>query len=326
MSTKSLRIASIISFFVSMCILLTGGYFSKSKVPPIPAAVVSGGQTLTDRAAILRGQNAYQRYGLMDHGSVWGHGALRGMDFSAHTLHMIGEMVPTAELRANRYDPATDTLTLTPAQAAAFTRLRAYWEQLFANGDEHYGFLPGTVVTAEERKDLADFFFWTAWAAGTERPGRNYTYTNNWPPDKSVGNTASTHALIWSIASIIALFAVLGLVVYIVHRYGFFYGEAEGVQAAYRLLATPVTPSQLSCAKFFVIAGLLFVVQIFNGGLLAHYTVHPSKFFLEIIGQQYPFAWAKTWHMQLAIFWIAVSWVGTACYLAPLVAGKEPKG
>lgn len=67
-------------------------------------------------------------------------------------------------------------------------------------------------------------------------------------------------------------------------------------------------------------------MQIFNGGLLAHYTVHPGKFFVEIIGKQYPFAWAKTWHMQLAIFWIAVSWVGTACYLAPLVAGKEPRG
>lgn len=326
MSTKGLRNAAIISFFISMIILLVGGHLAKSKVPPIPGKVVSEGQTLTDRAAILRGQDVYQRYGLMDHGSIWGHGALRGMDFSAHTLHMIGEMVPVAELRVNRYDPATDTLTLTPAQAAALAKVRTYWEELFAKGDEHYGFLPGTVATAEQRHDIADFFFWAAWAAGTPRPDANYTYTNNWPPDKSVGNTASTNALVWSVASIIGLFAVLGLVVYIVHRYGFFYGEAEGVQAAYKLLAMPVTPSQLSCAKFFVIAGLLFVVQIFNGGLLAHYTVHPGKFFVEIIGKQYPFAWAKTWHMQLAIFWIAVSWVGTACYLAPLVAGKEPKG
>src|SRR5512137_276884 len=209
MSTKALRIAAIISFLVSLFLLLAGGYFAKSKVPPIPATVVSGGQTLTDRSAILRGQNVYQRYGLMDHGSVWGHGALRGMDFSAHTLHMIGEMVPTAELRTNRYDPATDTLTLTPAQAAALTKVRAYWEELFAKGDEHYGFLPGTVATAEDRKDIADFFFWTAWAAGTERPGLNYTYTNNWPPDRSVGNTAPTGALLWSIASIIGLFAIL---------------------------------------------------------------------------------------------------------------------
>jgi nitric oxide reductase subunit B len=341
MSTNGLRNAAIVSFFVSMAILLGGGYYAKSKVPPIPGKVVAGGQVLTDHDAIMRGQDVYQRYGLMDHGSVWGHGALRGMDFAAHTLHLIGQHVrdfaaqqgapvtdaaAIAEVRSNRYDAATGTLTLMPGQAYALQQVRQYWEKLFAEGEEHYGFLPGTVATAVQRRDIADFFFWTAWAAGTERPGLTYTYTNNWPPDRSVGNVATANALIWSIGSIIGLFAVLGVVVYIVHRYGFFYGEAEGVQAAYRLLATPVTPSQLACAKFFLIAGLLFVVQIFNGGLLAHYTVHPGKFFVEIIGKQYPFAWAKTWHMQLAIFWIAVSWVGTACYLAPLVAGRELKG
>jgi len=326
MSTKGLRNAAILSFVVSMTILLVGGQFAKSKVPPIPGKVVAGGQIVTDRDAIMRGQHVYQRYGLMSHGSIWGHGALRGMDFSAHTLHMIGQMVPVEEQRVNRYDAATDTLTLTPAQAAALAKVRAYWNDVFEKGDAHYGFLPGTVATAEQRRDVADFFFWTAWAAGTPRPGLAYTYTNNWPPDRSVGNTASVNALVWSIVSIFALFAVLGVVVYIVHRYGFFYGEAEGVQAAYRLLALPVTPSQRAAAKFFVVAGLLFVAQIFNGGLLAHYTVHPGKFFVDFVGQQIPFSLARTWHIQLAIFWIAVSWVGTAIYLAPLVAGKELKG
>ena len=36
-------------------------------------------------------REVFQRYGLMDHGSVWGHGTLRGMDFSAHTLHCVGD-------------------------------------------------------------------------------------------------------------------------------------------------------------------------------------------------------------------------------------------
>ena len=76
---------------------------------------------------------------------------------------------------------------------------------------------------------------------------------------------------------------MLGLVVYVVHRYGFFYGEgARRSQAAYRLLERPVTPSQRAAAKFFLVAGLLFVVQIFNGGLMAHYTVHPGKFYVQL--------------------------------------------
>ena len=103
-----------------------------------------------------------------------------------------------------------------------------------------------------------------------------------------MGNTASTEALLWSIGSILALFAVLGVVVYVVHRYGFFYGESKAVQAAYKLLETPVTPSQRAAAKFFLVAGLLFVVQIFNGGLLAHYTVHPGKLLRELHRRDVP--------------------------------------
>ncbi|RPI10074.1 MAG: nitric-oxide reductase large subunit, partial [Zetaproteobacteria bacterium] len=355
MGVRGLRNGAIVSFVVSMAILLVGGYFAVDKVPPIPAKVVSGQTAFSDQASIMRGQNVYQRYGLMDHGSVWGHGSLRGMDFAAHTLHMIGQHMrdfvaaggqPQAgayaalsdarkrevdaavidEMRTNRYSEGTKALELTPAQAYALEQTRAYWEKEFGQGDPHYGFLPNTVRTAQERKDVADFFFWTAWAAGTKRPGLNYTYTNNWPPDRSMGNTASTEALLWSLASIMALLAVLGTVVYVVHRYGFFYGEAKAVEASYKLLRLPVTPSQRSSAKFFLVAGLLFLVQIFNGGLLAHYTVHPGTFYIEFIGEMYPYSWAKSWHLQLAILWIALSWMGTAIYLAPLVAGREPKG
>jgi nitric oxide reductase subunit B len=355
MTTEGLRRGAIVTFFISMAILLVGGYFAVDKVPPIPDKVVSGQATLTDRAALMRGQNTYQRYGLMDHGSLWGHGSLRGMDFAASTLHRMGqdmrdfaaagaqpqpgayEKLPAerrreldatviGEIKTNRYDEKSKALTLTPAQAYAFERNRAYWENGFADGDPRYGFLKNTVPTAQERKDIADFFFWAAWAAGTPRPGMAYTYTNSWPSDRSVGNFASTETYVWSILSILAFFIVLGVVVYIVHRYGFFYGEAKAVEASYKLLAAPVTPSQISSAKYFLVAGLLFIVQIFNGGLLAHYTVHPGTFYVEMVGQMYPYSWAKSWHLQLAILWIALSWMGTAIYLAPLVAGREPKG
>lgn len=358
MSTKGLRNAAIVSFVVSMAILFVGGYFAKDHVPPIPTKVVVGEKILADKDAILRGQDVYQRYGLMDHGSIWGHGSLRGMDFSAYTLHLMGylvrnyhlakgepsqdlwkqlppsprkeldevDMTVIRELKENRYQPDTGTLELTPAQAYAFEQLLHFWDRTFAEGDPHYGFLPNAIPTAEERKDLATFFFWTAWAAVTNRPGLNYSYTNNWPSDITVGNRASTEALVYSIFSVLALFVVLGLVVYIVHRYQFFYGESQAVQAAYRLLEQPVTPSQRAAAKFFLVAGLLFIVQILNGGLLAHYTVHPGRFYIELVGQMYPYSWAKTWHLQLAILWIALSWMGTAIYLAPLVGGREPPG
>ncbi|MBN1441993.1 MAG: hypothetical protein JXA90_04745, partial [Planctomycetes bacterium] len=156
MSVRGLRNGAIAAFFASMGLLLAGGYFAKDKVPPVPVKVISEENELTDREAILRGQDVFQRYGLMDHGSVWGHGSLRGMDFSASTLHASGQHVrdyraagdrPEAgayeklpaerraeidarvilELRANRYDEASGTLELTAGQAYAFAENRKYW-------------------------------------------------------------------------------------------------------------------------------------------------------------------------------------------------------
>lgn len=352
---RMLRIGVVISLVVSMGLILVGGYFARDKTAPIPQRVTHAGQTLSSRDAIIRGQDVYQRYGLMDHGSVWGHGTLRGMDFSADTLHRTGQWMREhylaggagawpageagaidarvaavdarviAEIKANRYDAGGDELPLNDAQAYAFHRNREHWQRVMALGDEGVGFLPDTVRTQAERQDLADFFFWTAWACGTLRPGQSHTYTVNWPADDSVGNRPAPEAMLWTILSILALLFVLGIVVYIVHRYGFFFGESKGVQAAEALMAMPVTPSQRATAKFFLVAVLLFLLQVLNGGLLANYTVTPGKFYVETVGKLYPYSWAKTWHVQLAILWIATAWVGTAAYVGPIIAGREPR-
>ena len=39
-----------------------------------------------------------------------------------------------------------------------------------------------------------------------------------------------------------------------------------------------------------------------------------------------PQAISRSWHVQLAIFWIATSWLATGLYIAPAVSGHEPKG
>jgi nitric oxide reductase subunit B len=351
---KLLRNAAVFCFILTMGLLLIGGYLAANRVAPVPDRIVRDNQVLSDGAAVLRGQDVFHRYALMDHGSIWGIGTYRAMDFSADTLHRVGQWMrdyhaspfsPRAgayakmsgdeqavidaqvirEIKRNCYDPSSRTLTLTPAEAFGFEQTRRYWEKEFGEGDMSVGFLPGTVPTAEERRDIADFFFWTAWVAGTNRPGLAHTYTNNWPCDATVGNGIMSQAIIWSILSILALLGVLGIVIYVVHRWGFFYGEARGVEAAERLMARPVTPSQRATAKFFLVAALLFLAQIFNGGLLANYTVRPAQFYVQFIGTHYSYSWAKTWHVQLAILWIATAWVGTAAYVAPMIAGGEPK-
>lgn len=352
MSLKSLKWAAILCFIVAMAILLGGGIYMKKDLPPYPGKVVGpGGKVLFQKSDLIAGQDVYQRYGLMDHGAVWGHGSQRGPEFSAASLHLIAEAigdylaqkdygkpynslddlqkglidVKTAhETKPNRYDAATDTLTLTAAQVEGLDRVKQHWDNIFKAGEQRYGFLPDTIADAEQRLQISRFFFWTAWVASTLRPGTDYSYTNNWPPDKRVGNTASTETYFYSIAGVMALLVVLGLFVYWIHRYGLWYGAPKGVALSEKLIDMPLTPSQFTAAKFFVVVILLFLVQTSFGGLLAHYTIHPGSFFLPFVAELIPYNWAKTWHLQLMVFWIATTWLASAIYLAPIIGGKEP--
>ncbi|MHC4105340.1 MAG: nitric-oxide reductase large subunit, partial [Planctomycetota bacterium] len=352
MSLKTLKWAAIFSFIVAMVVLLGGGVSMKKDLPPYPGKVVGpNGNILFQKSDILAGQDVYQRYGLMDHGAVWGHGSQRGSEFSATTLHIVAEVVgdniarkeysksyaqldgihkeivdvkTKNEVKTNRYDAAKDTLTLTAAQVEALKAVEQHWEKTFKDGETRYGFLPDTVKDEKQRLDISRFFFWTAWVASTLRPGEDYSYTSNWPPDRRVGNIATTDTYFYSIAGILALLVALALFIFWVHKYGLWYGEAKAVPLSEKLIDMPLTSSQLKAAKFFVVVILLFLLQTNFGGLLAHYTTHPASFFIPFVAKLIPYSLAKTFHLQLMVFWIATTWIASAIYLAPIIGGKEP--
>ncbi len=352
MSLKSLKWAAIICFVVAMAVLLGGGVAMRKDLPPYPGKVVdASGNVLFEKSNIIAGQNVYQRFGLMDQGAVWGHGSQRGPEFSAASLNLIAEGVgdylaqkdyrksyndlddlqkgiidvkTRHEIKPNRYDAATDTLTLTDAQVDGLMRVKQHWDTVFKDGQQRFGFLPNTIADEQQRLEISRFFFWTAWVASTLRPGEEYSYTNNWPPDERVGNIASTETYFYSIAGIMALLVVLGLFVYWIHRYKLWYGAPKGAALAEKLIEMPLTSSQFKAAKFFVVVILLFLLQTSFGGLLAHYTIHPGTFWFPFVAQLISYNLAKTWHLQLMVFWIATTWLASAIYLAPIIGGREP--
>jgi nitric oxide reductase subunit B len=352
MSLKTLKWAAIVCFLVAMAVLLGGGIAMRKDLPPYPGKVVDAkGNVLFEKSNIIAGQDVYQRFGLMDQGAVWGHGSQRGPEFSAASLHIMAEAIgdylgqkdygkPYKDLddlqkgiidvkikhetKPNRYDAATDTLRLTDAQVEGLKRVQQHWGTIFKEGQQRFGFLPDTIGDAKQRLEISRFFFWTAWVASTLRPGEDYTYTNNWPADLRIGNVPSTEAYFYSIAGVLALLLVLGLFVYFIHRYGLWYGAPKGVALSEKLIDMPLTSSQLKAAKFFVVVILLFLLQTSFGGLLAHYTIHPGTFWFPFVAKLISYNWAKTWHLQLMVFWIATTWLASAIYLAPIIGGKEP--
>jgi nitric oxide reductase subunit B len=310
---------------------------------------------LTGKDQIMAGQQVWQKYGLMDLGSVWGHGTYRGPDFTAQALHRMSQSmhekmardkygksytsldtnakggvdaVVIEQIKTNRYNAASDTLTLTTLQEIALFENRIFYDKLFASGDSKGPIRAETIKDSVERQNLADFFFWTAWCAGTVRPGDTHTYTNNWPHDPSVGNVVSGMALVWSAISLVAFGVILGLMIFLFHKYQFNRGALPyKPEPALELAAASISTSQKKTAKFFLVVSALFFLQVNMGGLMAHYTIHPDSFYgLNFIANFIPYNWVKTWHLQLAVFWIAVSWIGMTLFVAPRVGGKEPAG
>ncbi|MEW6266890.1 MAG: cbb3-type cytochrome c oxidase subunit I [Thermodesulfobacteriota bacterium] len=346
----------LVGIFGAILVALIGYYYTAADLPPYPGRVVGpGGEVLTGKDKIMAGQQVWQKYGLMDLGSVWGHGTYRGPDFTAQALHNMGVVMREklaqgkfgreykslppleagavdgtviAQIKTNQYDKAKDSLTLTDLQAAALLENRKFYDQLFVEGDKTGPIRAGSIASAEERKNLADFFFWTAWCAGTIRPGDEHTYTNNWPHDPTVGNTVSGKSVLWSAVSLVAFGLLLGLVIFLWHRLDFNKGALPFKAEPAAALATgPISISQRKTAKYFLLVAALFFTQVNMGGLMAHYTVHPNSFYgLDFITQLFPYNQVKTWHLQLAIFWIATAWIGTTLFVAPKVGGQEPKG
>ena len=121
-------------------------------------------------------------------------------------------------------DSATNSITYSAAQARAFERLRLHYQDYFGDPSTQFGLRPNAISDPEKIKELTAFFSWSAWASAARRPGHNYSYTNNWPPEKLVGNTPTANVLLWSVVSLIALLGGIGLLFGAFGRWNFLGG------------------------------------------------------------------------------------------------------
>jgi len=337
---QAVALVMLIGFFI-MGLL---AYYTYRDEPPIPAKVVdSNGTTLFSGNDITAGQEVFLKNGLMEYGSIFGHGAWLGPDFTTDYLHRAAEMSndyyggknldtarqqTIADFKTNRYDSATGVLTYSAAQADAFQKLTTYYGQLFGSPTTKFGLRQNAITDPEQIREMTAFFSWTAWAASTLRPGKSYSYTNNWPPESLVDNHATAEAVVWSVISLIALLGGLGLLLAAFGRWNYLGGhsrEEKGIQ-----FRPPddvlLTPAQRSCAWFFFIMAGLFVAQSLLGGAAEHYRAEITNFFGVDLGRILPFNLARTWHLQLALFWVVTSYLAAGIFLAPMITGREPRG
>jgi nitric oxide reductase subunit B len=112
-------------------------------------------------------------------------------------------------------------LLVNEAQLQAFKTLLSHYEKEVLNREKSGGggLGPAAVKSPDERKKIVAFMAWTAWTASAQRPGKPHSYTNNWPPEKLVGNELTQEAVVWSSLSIITLLGGIGLVLGLYGKY-----------------------------------------------------------------------------------------------------------
>ena len=334
------------------------GFEVYREAPPIPQQYVSeSGEKVITHDDILHGQTAWQTTGGMQVGSVWGHGAYQAPDWTADWLHR--ELTNWLDITANQefgknFGDLNDeqqtllkarltkeyrgskvengTVVLSNTRLAAMEKTAQYYISLYGDDPatkvtrEHFAMKDNTLPDLQARKDLAKFFFWTAWTASAERPNTHASYTNNWPHEPLINNVPTPENVIWSIASVVFLIAGIGFVVWI---WSFKKREDEKEPPTPEfdpLTKLQLTPSQRSLGKYLFTVLALFLLQVTLGAVVAHYTVEGQEFYGIDISQYFPYSLVRTWHIQAALFWIAMAFLAGGLFLAPIInGGKDPK-
>ena len=327
-------------------------------MPPFPTKVVTTeGQVLFEGQDIKDGQNVWQSIGGQTVGSIWGHGAYIAPDWNADYLHRESvimlrklahrdglnyttlspaeqakyQVLLQEELRKNTFDPTTGVITYSPLRAEVAKEIGQHYAKLFLgdNSPEYtklrtaYALRPQSLEDSTKMAQMNAFFAWSSWVCVTNRPGSDVSYTNNWPHDPTIGNIAPTSLHLWSGFSVLMLLFAVGILVYYYAQSG--EDEQGPLPASDPLRGMKPTASMRATRNYIWIVSALMLLQMVLGAITAHYGVEGDALFGLPIQDFLPQAVSRSWHVQLAILWIATSWLATGLYIAPAVSGKEPK-
>jgi len=348
---KKLWISFAVVFVFSFSVLGWIGTRIYQEMPPIPARVVTtAGAVVIPDGDVGRGQNVWQAMGGMQVGSIWGHGSYVAPDWTADWLHReltfvlndwsgaeYGkpyEQLPAEDkaklrgrleetYRTNGYNAETGEIRVAAVRAKAFEACLQHYSQVFREGNKAYAIPAGTISSPERMRQFSAFIFWTAWSASTNRVGDTITYTHNWPHEPLINNRPTGESVLWTGVSIIVLLAGICAMVW---WYAAQKPEVdEGIPAEDPLRRWAATPSQKATLLYFWVVSALILVQIIMGMVTAHYGVEGDGFYGIKISDWLPYSVARTWHVQLGLFWIATAWLAAGLFIGPLVSGHEPK-
>ncbi len=318
---------------------------------PLPQKMVStSGTTVMTRDDIVAGKSGFQKADLMDYGSLYGMGSYFGEDYTAQYLVQLAQEtrnnlalaqygISFKALDADRQsgitrtmrkdlqgiDLSRGTVVLPDAVARAIVTLRGAIGTSLRRDDFSKGYTGARALDATQAQQTASFLLYSSLTTVARRPGKDYSWTSNWPAEPLVGNHPTKSTFTWTWVSFLAVFLAIGAVLMVFRMFIEPKAPEETFEPALKGFFTP-TPSQKALWKYFLVVAAVFLLQILAGSIMAHYYTERTGFYGLDIDKWLPFAFLRSVHLQAPIVWIGVSWIAAGLFLAPLIGGREPKG
>jgi nitric oxide reductase subunit B len=329
--------------------LIFGTKKTYDDAPPIPAKIVSTtNQVVMTSSDIIAGKAGFQQADLMDYGSLFGMGSSFGIDYTAQYLHQLGLLVKNS-LAKEKYNTTYENLSKENQAAIDYTvsydlhNLQLNSKRLIIDSNiadaintlrddistsllktkEYTGYTKAYSLNQQTSIYTADFLIYSALVTVINRPNQNYSYTNNWPYDPSVGNIATTATFMWTWISFALFILGIGGVLFIYQQYLKPAEEHNESLPSHLFEFNPLLASQKSIAPYFLIVAIVLLVQILVGAILGHYYTDRSSFYGIDLLHILPFNFLRDVHIQTPIVWIGLSWIGGALFLSPIIGKTE---
>lgn len=343
---KWILLGTAIACFI---VLGWGTYVTYQNAPPIPEQFVAPSkQVLFTQEDIIGGKAGFQKADLMDYGSIYGMGSYFGEDYTAQYLVELGSLTEQALAKEmfnknlaelGRGDQllvhekmqqmlqnvpfSNGKVVLPMALSGAVTELQGKISHSLLTDNFAAGWTRAYSLNSQSALQVADFLIYSSLTTIAHRPGKDYSYTNNWPYEPSVGNTPTTSTFTWTWVSFCFVFFGFGVVLFIYHRY---LNEPDtSPKTAFFSDFKSLLPSQLKAGQYFLVVSLVLLLQITVGAILAHYYSERADFYGINIAGFLPFNFLRDIHIQTPIIWIGLSWISAALFIAPLMSGQEAK-
>ncbi|MDE2086977.1 MAG: hypothetical protein KGI63_07075, partial [Xanthomonadaceae bacterium] len=191
---------------------------------PIPQQMTTAdGTPVLTYADIVAGKSGFQKADLMDYGSLYGMGSSFGEDYTAEYLVQLAKGVRN-ELAQARYGQPFDALDagqqsdltaamraelqgidlsrpqvmLPDAVAKAIVTLRERIATSLRRDDFSKGYTGARALDPERARQTAGFLLYSSLTTVARRPGKDYSWTSNWPSEPLVGNHPTPATFTWT--------------------------------------------------------------------------------------------------------------------------------